>query len=144
MRRFVNRLVLCAVVTCASGPSLAQVTPPPPKEQLSADEQVLLDRLRNNGEAVFSISNRACVRELDRISNERRASKGQSPTLDASSMKAFYETDMFFASARLAVIEQHCGKAANLGDYQQTERFLEKTSGTCRMLFSTCGARRHF
>lgn len=68
----------------------------------------------------------------------------RSPKLGAVSMQAFCETDMFFANARLAVIERHCGKAANLGDYQQTERFLGKTSGTCRMLFSTCGARRHF
>lgn len=144
MRRLIGLLVVCVAMHCASGPSLAQVTPPPPKEQLSADEQAMLDRLRNSGEAVFSIGSRACVRELDRISAERGDSRKQSPKLEAGSMQAVYETDMFFAKARLTAIDRHCGKPENMGDYQMIERFLDKTRDTCRAVFSTCEARRHF
>jgi hypothetical protein len=41
-------------------------------------------------------------------------------------MQASFETDPFFAQARLGAIVNHCGATENRDEYDQTEAFLKR------------------
>jgi hypothetical protein len=138
-------LSLLLAIACGTGSASAQrVIPPPPKEQLSVEELATLERLRRQGEAVYSVGSRACVVELDRLASDRETSKHSAPSISADTMKASFENDMFFAQARLATIVNYCGAAENRGDYDQTEAFLKQLADSCSLTFSDCEAKRHY
>lgn len=138
-------LSVASAIMCATGSASAQrVVPPPPKEQLSVEEQTALDKLYRSGEAVYSVGSRACVVELERLATERAVSRSRAPAITPDMMQASFETDMYFAQARLDAIVNHCGAYENRGDYEQTEGYLKQLVGSCRLTFSTCEARRHY